>query len=689
MLITADSRAKKLRELESTEGNAKNVYVIFADRFSTEGADIKEMIDALKADNGKVLVVTSDMSRYEQVGSYFASQNLSLPAAILVGTAVLSKEKLPVPAREVSEMVARLTLGLKGRLSLGDISSLMRDAALRVSALRNPGRSAVENAVKTAMSNHDVPVALAEATNILRAPIADVQTNLNGNSQYYLQRGQGSGEVALRTRQAAEMKKATAEFMQMRKDEADRATQKAKQAKIKLDYDAYVAELNNVSNTIDIDGLINDYHRDVNKIKDDATGTLDSMVNLLNDSLCKFPAVGDVGSQDAGYLAFQRVAKGPYAENLVKNPMQLFSIKDDEVLLPNPALNSPPRVSIGLNCFLTGPGQRDANDGNFTLKKRILSIKNNLTKVTKDALNITRSMSNRNPATLGRENDRLRERMSETLAGTTTFNSNYWKKDIAIPTNSTAGVLNAPAKYGSDFDLNLYVKPYPIDHTNVAIFPVQYTPVAGGAALLLPETFFATRAPISALTNTQWNFDEFNNAGGTVGPNQWSIARLFGLAMQEGVPPLIAPIGSLHLDTALLPTAPPAWYPDLTEFRYMNSRIWTWFLSRIVGKLTTDIFTKGQGDLYVAQGVPVAVDYFANDRVFIEKLFSLTKAFVQKSNRDVIAEQAKLVIDDYRMMLGMVYDLPYADYDAFMKSGTPLAQYFIRIEKNLEWSEEY
>lgn len=332
----AKSRARKIREVESKDGNYKNVYVLFADSLMTQGADIRSMVDEFASDKGRVLLITSDTGKYEKLGKAFGTKNLDILAGILAGNAVLQQMQIPGPVQEVSERVVRLAIGLKGSFKLADVSPLMKDAALRIQSRRNAGGADLDNLVVEALAAHGVPTTLVGSSGILLDSLPVVRGNLSRDINYYVSRGSGRGAANLEAdllreqgiRNAA-ANAATSEREIRRRELANRQRDELVQKA-----DRTRRALSNAANGLDVQGKarlaadayrirhneIKDHFTAVRKILDDRAC---SAVNIPSKRKLRLNAGNPWPIQPANVYAndqefFRQASSFEYPTNLVK-----------------------------------------------------------------------------------------------------------------------------------------------------------------------------------------------------------------------------------------------------------------------------------------------------------------------------------------------------------------------------------
>lgn len=250
----ATSRARKIREDRSKSDKYQNVYVIFADQLTGAGANVLDMISEFSSDGGKVLVVSADTSKYESKGKVFVAPELDLSAAVLTGIAILQEFQLPVSAHEISDKVVRIAGGL-GSLTFADLAPLMKDAAIRISQLKNPSSAEVQSTIMTALAAHKVPTYLIETSGILDGDIKTVQANLATDRNFYVRAG-GGRDVAL---QADIRRQQANERNLLTQQERDRkAAALADRDALLVKADDTIGRLGDAVNTLDVVGRSQD-----------------------------------------------------------------------------------------------------------------------------------------------------------------------------------------------------------------------------------------------------------------------------------------------------------------------------------------------------------------------------------------------------------------------------------------------
>lgn len=176
------SRARLIRESYSKNGAYKNIFVVFADEI--QGSYATEVINEFLKEQGKVLVVSSQGSKYAQGAAFFKHDHLNVLEGILLADALIKERDFHVNAHYLSQNLIKTYAGL-AKLTLGRIRPLV------TAALARSHQGSLDVAINSALEEQGVSLRDVIRSEIKKDSPSVIQQNLSNNHNYYFDKARG------------------------------------------------------------------------------------------------------------------------------------------------------------------------------------------------------------------------------------------------------------------------------------------------------------------------------------------------------------------------------------------------------------------------------------------------------------------------------------------------------------------
>lgn len=174
------STGQKLREQGKKDGSHKSIYVVFADHYP-QGSKVSYMVNQLKKNGGKVLIIASDPSAF--TGKLFVPRGLNATEAFLLANEILKSEILASTERLlVSDRIARLFAAF-GEMKIANFGPVVEDVAARLRQRPTKNDKKIQMEIIQALAS--IGVKIGEPSVALKDSLATIQNNLAKNPNFY------------------------------------------------------------------------------------------------------------------------------------------------------------------------------------------------------------------------------------------------------------------------------------------------------------------------------------------------------------------------------------------------------------------------------------------------------------------------------------------------------------------------